>query len=67
MTIGGVEALARKAGIPTENVREAAALVRRGPTTPVVPSKPTPLNKLINGPTRIAFERIVDLELPEPE
>ena len=67
MTIGGVEALAREVGIPTEMVREAAAVVRRGPATPVMPSEAPPRNRWLNGPTRIAFERIVDGELPDSE
>ena len=67
MTIGGVEALAAEVGIPAEMVREAAAVVRRSPATPVIPIEPAPRNKWINGPTRIAFERIVDGELPDGE
>ncbi|HEV8125061.1 MAG TPA: serine/threonine-protein kinase [Gemmatimonadales bacterium] len=67
MTIGGVEALAAEVGIPAEMVREAAAVVRRSPATPVIPADYATRNKWLNGPTRIVFERIVDGELPDGE
>jgi serine/threonine protein kinase len=68
MTIGGVEALAREVAIPTEAVREAARSLRRT-DSPAVPEPIEPMrrNLWVNGPTTIAFERVVEGEVPEAE
>ena len=63
MTIGGVEALAAEVGIAPETVRAAASAV--GSPAPV--SAPSRIKRLIGGPTRILFERVVAGELPETE
>jgi len=62
MTIGGVEALAAEVGIAPETVRAAAHVV----SSPVA-LVPRAHNRLIGGPTKILFERVVDGELPETE
>lgn len=67
MTIGGVEALAAEVGIPADMVREAATRIQRAPASPLMPSVPPARNKWLNGPTRIALERVIDGELPEAE
>jgi serine/threonine protein kinase len=67
MTIGGVEALAAEVGIPSELVRNAAASIQRAPATPVMPMTTPPRNKWLNGPTQLAYERVIDGELPESE
>ena len=63
MTIGGVEALAAEVGIAPETVRAAAQAVpaRAAAVTPARHSR------VIGGPTKILFERVVDGELPETE
>ena len=67
LTIGGVEALAAEVGIAPRVVRAAAGSVHT-PRSPLV-AKEGGLNenRLIGGPTKIAFERIVEGELPEAE
>jgi hypothetical protein len=67
MTIGGVEALGAEVGIASERIREAAALVRRSGEGGLVPAGGTRPNRWLNGPTRIALERVVEGELPESE
>jgi hypothetical protein len=65
MTIGGIEALAAEVGIPAEVVRSAAGTVTpRGVSAPLQVPKP---NRLIGGPTRIVYERLVDGEVPDAE
>jgi serine/threonine protein kinase len=66
MTIGGVEALARQVDIPTEAVRQAARAVDRT-TTPSGPVATIKKNRWANGPTLIAFERVIEGEVPEAE
>ncbi|HEY6853595.1 MAG TPA: serine/threonine-protein kinase, partial [Gemmatimonadales bacterium] len=63
MTIGGVEALAAEVGIAPEAVRAAAHAVAAPVASPRTPA----LHRLIGGPTRILFERVVEGELPETE
>ncbi|MDQ3950290.1 MAG: serine/threonine protein kinase [Gemmatimonadota bacterium] len=69
MTIGGVEAIAREVGISPALVRSAAAsltppaTLRELAPTPV----PTPLHRLIGGPTRLRYDRVVDGELAESD
>jgi serine/threonine protein kinase len=66
MTIGGVEALAAEVGIAPEVVRSAAeslALRAPGSTAPVSPG----VRRLIGGPTRLLFERVVPVEVPDEE
>jgi serine/threonine protein kinase len=68
MTLGGVEALGAEVGIPPDKIREAAAAVHRsGTRTPTAPVDGTQPNVWLNGPTRIALERVVRGELPESE
>ena len=67
MTIGGVEEIAAEVGIPSELVRSAAA----GAVEPRMPSlaplaSPRP-NRLLGGPTRLLYERLVDGEVPDAE
>ena len=66
LTIGGVEALAAEVGVRPEVVREAAASLRAS-RAPVAPFESGKLRRLIGGPTRIHFERVVEGELPETE
>ncbi len=63
MTIGGVEALAAEVGIAPETVRAAV----RGVASPGVPAVPARHNRVLGGPTKILFERVVEGELPETE
>ena len=67
LTIGGVEALAAEVGITPTAVRAAVGSVR--PSNSPLATRQGGLNdnRLIGGPTRIAFERIVEGELPEAE
>ena len=68
MTLGGVEALGAEVGIASDKIREAAAAVSRsGATTPATSPDGTQRNPWLNGPTRIALERVVRGELPESE
>jgi hypothetical protein len=66
MTIGGVEALAAEVGIKPDLVRQAAQEVRQR-STPQAPAEHLTPNQWIGGPTRIYFERVVDVEVPEAE
>jgi hypothetical protein len=67
MTLGGVEALGAEVGIAPERIRAAAATMRRPESGALALADPTARNPWINGPSRIAFERIVEGELPESE
>ncbi len=75
MTVGGVEALAAEVGIPPEMVREAARSLAAGPaataagraTSGVPPLPAAAVNPWIGGPTRLAFERVVEGEVPDSE
>ena len=68
MTVGGIEALAAEVGIAPETVRRAARSVVAGPETPAPAldraNKP---NLWVGAPTSLAFERVVEGELPEAE
>ncbi len=65
MTIGGVEALAAEVGIAPDVVRAAAQSLRPSPS--VAALEPPRRNPWINGPTSLAFERVVEGELPDTE
>ena len=71
MTIGGVESIAREVGISPTLVRSAAASltpkVRSGDVAATAPQTPTPLHRVIGGPTRLRFDRVVDGELDESD
>ena len=67
MTLGGVEALGAEVGIAADRIREAASLVRRSEPGALTHSDGTQRNPWLNGPTRIALERVVRGELPESE
>jgi hypothetical protein len=67
MTLGGVEALGAEVGIAPERIREAAALARRPTPGALAQSTGTARNRWLNGPTRIALERVIEGELPESE
>jgi serine/threonine protein kinase len=67
MTIGGVEDLAGEVGIAPETVREAAASMRPGARSLPMIIEPPQRNAWLNGPLRLALERVVDGELPESE
>jgi serine/threonine protein kinase len=67
MTIGGIEALAADVGIPADLVRSAAQSLRSGATPPATPVEPVRTNRLIGGPTRLFYERVVEGEVPEAE
>jgi len=71
MTIGGVEAIAREAGIPVELVRSVARSLEAR-ATPAAPSgaavpETNTRNLFLGAPTRLVFERVVEGELPETE
>jgi serine/threonine protein kinase len=66
MTIGGVEALAAEVGIAPGVVRSAAeSLPRRTPASPALTAPG--VQRLIGGPTRLLFERLVPVDLPDEE
>ena len=66
MTIGGVEALAAEVGIAPDVVRSAAqSLARRSSGSTAVGSPG--VRRLIGGPTRLFFERVVPVEVPDAE
>jgi serine/threonine protein kinase len=71
MTIGGVEAIAREVGISPALVRSAAASLTPPASSrdvaPVPAPVSTPLNRLIGGPTRLRYDRVVDGELAESD
>ena len=65
MTLGGVEALGAEVGVRPELIRSAArSLTTPAPAGALVPAAH---NRLIGGPTRLLFERVVEGELPESE
>ena len=68
MTLGGVEALGAEVGIAADRIREAATLcaplgVQLARSRPMAQQR----NRWLNGPTRIALERVMEGELPESE
>jgi serine/threonine protein kinase len=67
MTIGGVEALAAEVGIPAELVRSAARSLDVRDATPVTPAAPPSRNRLIGGPTRLLYERVVEGEVADAD
>ncbi|MFN2565058.1 MAG: serine/threonine-protein kinase [Gemmatimonadaceae bacterium] len=72
MTIGGVEAIAQEVGISPALVRSAAASLTPPPAAsgelaPASAAMPTPLHRLIGGPTRLRFDRVVEGELAESD
>jgi len=71
MTIGGVEEIAREAGIPVELVRSVArSLEARATPTPPSGTAVGDVNRrnpFLGAPTRLVFERVVEGELPETE
>src|SRR5204862_6535973 len=66
MTMGGVEQIAREAGIDTEFVRAAAAQLTPRSTSDaaMVPAK---RNIVIGGPTRLLHQRVVEGEVDEAD
>lgn len=67
MTLGGVESLGAEVGIAADRIREAAAWVRRPESNMPARLDGTGRNRWLNGPLRIAFERVIEGELPEAE
>jgi len=74
LTIGGVQEIADEVGIPTSAVRQAASALeaRSMPSTPALsPTAPAREGSAarfwLGGPTRLAYERVVQGELPESE
>ncbi|HEY8175070.1 MAG TPA: serine/threonine-protein kinase [Gemmatimonadaceae bacterium] len=67
MTMGGVEQVAREAGIDTRAVRSAAALLSPRPTSRDSAMEQPKSNILIGGPTRLLYHRVVDGELAEAD
>ncbi|HWA16915.1 MAG TPA: serine/threonine-protein kinase [Gemmatimonadales bacterium] len=65
MTIGGVEAIAAEVGVAPELVRSAARAIAPLPRNAVAPSDPNRWSKVLGAPATIAFERVVEGELPE--
>ncbi len=65
LTIGGVEALAAEVGIPVDLVHSAAQSMDARHTSPAPPPDPPRRNRWLGGPTRLAYERIVDGEVEE--
>jgi uncharacterized membrane protein len=63
LTIGGVEALAAEVGIAPQTVRAAANAV----ASAAPPAAPARHSRVIGGPTKILFERVVEGELPDTE
>ena len=66
MTIGGVEALAGEVGIAPDVVRAAAKQMERAPGQPLA-LEPVQRNPWIDGPTTLAYERVIEGELPDTE
>ncbi len=60
LSLGGVARIAAEVGIPAREVREAASALERPPIQPTA-------SRFLGAPTTIAFERIVDAELPEAD
>ena len=68
MTLGGVESVAREAGIPTELVRVAAEeLTQRPRAAAGVALRPVERSILAGGPSRIVYERVVSGRLAESD
>jgi protein kinase-like protein len=66
MTIGGVEALAGEVGIAPAVVRAAAKQLERAAGESMA-LEPVRRNPWIDGPTTLAYERVVEGELPDTE
>jgi serine/threonine protein kinase len=66
MTIGGVEALAAEVGIAPDVVRSAAESLARHPSGGIAATSPA-VQRLIGGPTRLLFERVVPVDVPDEE
>ncbi len=60
LSLGGVARIGAEVGIPARQVREAASALERPPLQPTA-------SRFLGAPTTIAFERIVDAELPEAD
>ena len=58
LSLGGVARIGAEAGIPARQVKEAASALER-------PSIQPTTSKFLGAPTTIAFERVIDAELPE--
>jgi serine/threonine protein kinase len=71
MTIGGVESIARDVGISPTLVRSAAASLEPRAASrdaaAATPQPPTTLHRVMGGPTRLRFDRVVDGELDESD
>ena len=67
MTIGGVESLAAEVGIAPETVRQAVGSLRPTSGAETTSLAPARRNRAVGGPTSLAFERIVEGELPDTE
>ncbi len=68
LTVGGVEALAAEVGIAPETVREAArGLALPATSGGLAAAAAATDNPWIGGPTRLAYERVVEGELPDSE
>ena len=66
MTIGGVEALAAEVGIAPDVVRSAAESLAH-PTPGSIAVGSPGVQRLIGGPTRLLFERVVPVDVPDEE
>ncbi len=60
LSLGGVARIGAEVGIPARHVQEAASALERPPLQPTA-------SGFLGAPTTIAFERIVDAELPEAD
>ena len=60
LSLGGVARIGAEVGIPAREVREAANALERPPVQPTA-------SGFLGAPTTIAFERVVDAELPEQD
>ncbi len=60
LSLGGVARIGAEAGIPARQVQEAASALERPPIQPTA-------SGFLGAPTTIAFERVVDAELPEQD
>ncbi len=60
LSLGGVARIGAEVGIPARQVQEAASALERPPIQPTA-------SRFLGAATTIAFERIVDAELPEAD
>jgi serine/threonine protein kinase len=67
MTMGGMEQVARDAGINPRFIREAAADLSPRATSKESKLTQPKSNILVGGPTRLLFERVVDGEIQESD